>query len=107
MNQSETDRYLLISCLKLVRILRLSKLIDYLNSSDDFKLTLKLVKMMFFLILYLHLSACLWIFVCKLNIDSMIGLTALDFESIVECKYKSKISGWWEPAQWDSYKSFM
>lgn len=33
-----TDRYQVISVLKLVRVLRLGKLINYLNQSDDLKL---------------------------------------------------------------------
>ena len=32
------DAYDFISCLKLIRVLRLGKLISYLNESDDFKL---------------------------------------------------------------------
>jgi hypothetical protein len=32
-----TNEYSVISCLKLFRILRLGRLINYLNSSDDFK----------------------------------------------------------------------
>ena len=34
----EMDAYEFISCLKLIRVLRLGKLISYLNESDEFKL---------------------------------------------------------------------
>lgn len=44
----------LISLLKLVRVLRLSKLIAFMNLQNDFKMSLKLIKLVFFLILYLH-----------------------------------------------------
>ena len=54
------DSYDLISCLKLVRVLRLGKLINYLNESDDFKLQLRLFKLCFFFLLYCHISACVW-----------------------------------------------
>ena len=54
------DSYDLISCLKLVRVLRLGKLINYLNESDDFKLQLRLSKLCFFFLLYCHISACVW-----------------------------------------------
>jgi len=34
---SSAEKYQIISCLKLFRVLRLGRLINYLNSSDDFK----------------------------------------------------------------------
>lgn len=46
--------------LKLVRIARLSKIISYLNVKEDFKLMLKLFKLIFFLVMYLHLLGCTW-----------------------------------------------
>lgn len=39
---------------KLIRVLRLSRLIVYLNLKDDIKMSLKLVKLIFFLVMYLH-----------------------------------------------------
>ena len=54
------NTYNLISCLKLIRVLRLGKLINYLNESDDFKLQLRLLKLCFFFLLYCHISACIW-----------------------------------------------
>ena len=45
----------LFGILKLVRIARLSKIIAYLNVKEDFKLILKLAKLVFFLMMYLHL----------------------------------------------------
>ena len=63
---SETaSRMVVISCLKLIRILRLGRLINYLNSSDDFKLQLRLCKLCFMLALYIHVTACIWYFVCE------------------------------------------
>ena len=50
------------SILKLSRVLRLSKLIMYLNSTDDFKSSLKVMKLCFFLILYVHFSGCVWVY---------------------------------------------
>lgn len=43
-----------IGLLKLVRVLRLSRLITYLNLKNELKISLKLVKLIFFLVLYLH-----------------------------------------------------
>ena len=59
------SRMVVISCLKLIRILRLGRLINYLNSSDDFKLQLRLFKLCFMLFLYIHVTACIWYFVCE------------------------------------------
>lgn len=44
----------LFSLLKLVRILRLSKLITYMNLKNEVKSSLRLIKLVFFLILFLH-----------------------------------------------------
>ncbi|CAI2376015.1 unnamed protein product [Moneuplotes crassus] len=55
----------LISLLKLVRVLRLSKLIAFMNLQNDMKMSLKLIKLVFFLILYLHCAACLWFYIVK------------------------------------------
>ena len=43
--------------LKLVRVLRLSRLITYMNLKNDIKMSLKLLKLIFFLVLYLHALA--------------------------------------------------
>ena len=44
----------LFSLLKLVRVLRLSRLITHLNLKNEVKVSLRLVKLIFFLVLYLH-----------------------------------------------------
>ena len=44
----------MLGLLKLVRVLRLSRLITYLNFKNDVKMSLKLIKLVFFLVLYLH-----------------------------------------------------
>lgn len=44
----------LFGLLKLVRVLRLSRLITYMNLQDELKWSLKLVKLFFFLIMYIH-----------------------------------------------------
>ena len=63
----EAENYKIVSCLKLFRILRLGRLINYLNSSDDFKMVLKLIKMFFFLVLYIHILGCMWFFFSKIS----------------------------------------
>lgn len=47
----------MLGLLKLVRVLRLSRLITFMNLKDDIKMSLKLIKLIFFLVLYLHLIA--------------------------------------------------
>ena len=53
------------SLLKLVRVLRLSRLITYLNLKNDLKMSLKLGKLVFFLLLFLHLLACSWYWIVE------------------------------------------
>jgi hypothetical protein len=53
-NGSSSTSLRLFGLLKLVRVLRLSRLITYLNIQDDLKMSLKLIKLVFFLILFIH-----------------------------------------------------
>lgn len=59
----------LFSMLKLIRVLRLGRMITYLNETDDVKLSLRLFKLCFFLILYIHVIACVWFYVCNIDKD--------------------------------------
>mmetsp|Transcript_7603 Transcript_7603/g.11822 ORF Transcript_7603/g.11822 Transcript_7603/m.11822 type:complete len:108 (+) Transcript_7603:1919-2242(+) len=53
--------------LKLFRVLRLSRIINYMNSTDEVKLSLKLFQLCLYLILYIHCTACLLFYIA--NID--------------------------------------
>jgi len=55
-NKTQTMYFQAFGLLKLVRITRLSRIIMYLNLRDDIKISLKLAKLIFFLILFLHLQ---------------------------------------------------
>ena len=57
----------LFGLLKLVRVLRLGRLIAYLNLKDDVKMSLKLGKLVFFLVIYIHCYGCLWFLIVKSN----------------------------------------
>ena len=46
--------------LKLVRVLRLSKIIVYLLVTQETKAVLKVIKLVFMLVLYMHCLACIW-----------------------------------------------
>lgn len=52
-----------IALLKLVRILRLNKIISIMKVGNEVKLSLKLFKLIFFLVMYLHCVACIWYFI--------------------------------------------
>lgn len=55
------NRYLTIfGALKLVRVLRLNKIISYLRSSQETKATLQLAKLVYYLVLYIHVFGCTW-----------------------------------------------
>jgi hypothetical protein len=59
-NNSTQMFFKLLGVLKLVRILRLNKIITYLRSSEETKSLLKLMKLIFLLVLYLHIFGCAW-----------------------------------------------
>ena len=48
--------------MKMGRVLRLNKIIQYLNVTEDVKASMKLFKIVFFLTIYIHLYGCLWWF---------------------------------------------
>ncbi len=52
----------IFSLLKLFRVLRLTKVISFMNASDDIKHSLKIFKLLFYLILYIHCQACAWFY---------------------------------------------
>lgn len=53
----------LFSLLKLVRISRLGRIIERMNVTQDMKNALKLFKLIFVIIIYIHCLACLWYFI--------------------------------------------
>jgi hypothetical protein len=62
--------------LKLVRILRLSRIITYLNFTDEVANTFKYVKIVFFLSIYIHCYTCFWFYI--VNLDNQ-WMPAADF----------------------------
>lgn len=61
--QGSGDNFVALSMVKLSRVLRIQKLIMYLNSTDEVKNTLNLLKTVLIIVLYLHLGACFWFFI--------------------------------------------
>lgn len=50
----------LLGLFKIGRMFKIRKIIQFLNLPEDIKQFLNLGKLIFFLIIYLHLYACLW-----------------------------------------------
>lgn len=65
MGSGNATQLRLFSLFKLVRVLRLNKIITVMKIDDEIKLSLKLMKLVFFLIMYLHCIACLWYYISK------------------------------------------
>lgn len=57
----------LFSLLKLVRISRLGRIIERMNVTQDMKNALKLFKLIFVIIIYIHCLACLWYVIVNIN----------------------------------------
>lgn len=49
----------------MIRLARLSRVITYLNFKSNVKMSLRLGKLIFFLILYLHLIGCFWFYIAR------------------------------------------
>ena len=50
----------LFSLLKLIRVTRLGRIIERMDVKEDIKLMMKLAQIIFFLIMYIHIIACVW-----------------------------------------------
>ena len=53
----------IFSLMKLVRVLRLSRIISLMKVANEVKLSLKLGKLVFFLVMYLHCAGCAWYYI--------------------------------------------
>lgn len=53
-NHLVSNKLGLLGILKIMRILRFTKVISYLNATEKMKVTLKLLKLIFYLIVYIH-----------------------------------------------------
>lgn len=56
---------IVLKLLKLIRLTRLSRVITYLNFKSNVKMFIRLGKLIFFLILYLHLIGCFWFYIAR------------------------------------------
>lgn len=65
--QSHNEALQLFGVLKLGRLLKLKKIISYLNVVDEIKQVLNLMKLIFFLVIYIHCYACSWWYYAKID----------------------------------------
>ena len=75
-----------------------------MNSSDDFKLQMRLIKLTFFLVLYLHVTGCLWYFMAVVEHETLDEGTGTTIDH--ECTDNSFPDGMWIPNQWANYATF-
>ena len=62
---TDSSQVEILGVLKLGRILRLSKIIRYLRTTNDVKASLRIFKMVLFLSVYLHCYTCMWWVIVK------------------------------------------
>lgn len=63
----ETEIMKLSDLLKLTRILRLGRIIRFTRTRDDIKATLKLFQLTLYLIMWVHLTGCVWFLVIRMD----------------------------------------
>ena len=66
----------LFGLLKVVRVTRISRIINLMNVKADFKMILRLTNLVYFLLLYIHFSACIWWYTIK---DTKIWIPPMDY----------------------------
>ena len=77
MKKERAMKFKLFALLKLIRVVRLQRLIGSLNAERKVKSMLKIVKLMFFLMLYIHIQGCLWYFIVKQDEQWIPGLQVI------------------------------
>ena len=75
--------------LKIQRVFRIGRIIKVINTSILIKVMLNLFKMIYFLILYIHILGCIWFYVCRIEED---WYPPLDYMYVYTPIY---INGWW------------
>lgn len=75
-NTKGLEFFSLFGLLKVMRVFRLGKIINFINARDDVKMTLKLLKLVFFLVLYIHCVGCTWYWIVK---KTEIWIAPLDY----------------------------
>lgn len=82
---SWVPNFKVFKCFKIVRIIRVNQFIQRLKIEIEIKIVLKLVKITFYMFIYLHVGACIWYSVVK----ESVGQVDADGRSLV----------WYSPAE--------
>ena len=61
------EAFNLFGILKLGRLLKLKKIISYLKVTAETKQIFNLMKLIFFLVIYIHCFACIWWYIVKID----------------------------------------
>ena len=85
--------------LKLIRILRLSRLIQFLNVKREVKVQFNLIKLVFFLIMYIHFQGCIWYFVV---VQNKVWIPPLDYVWIETTLWDDTVWGKYWNSQYHS-----
>ena len=65
LDKEMAKNFKLFGTLKLIRVIRLNRIIRDMSAPNHIKVTFKLMKVTFFLVLYIHILSCLWYAVAK------------------------------------------
>jgi hypothetical protein len=65
--QEKNEILPLFSLLKLIRVTRLGRIIERMNVKEHIKLMMKLAQIIFFLIMYIHIIACVWYLIVQVD----------------------------------------
>ena len=89
----------LLGVMKLVRVLRLSRMITYLRVNDKMKALLNLLKLVFYLIMYVHCFACVWYMLVSWDKNTWIP--------VFDYSIKSYWFNFYDNGVWDQYRTTM
>lgn len=64
-----------------MRVTRLSRMITRLNVARETKNVLKLLQLLFFFVLYLHVLGCIWFFVVRMDNNWQAPLDSINDDS--------------------------
>lgn len=76
--QQKNEILPLFSLLKLIRVTRLGRIIERMNVKEDIKLLIKLSQIIFFLIMYIHIIACVWYLIVQTDKIWVAPLESID-----------------------------
>lgn len=67
LEERQAEQLQILNILKWVRVLRLNKIILYLNVRRQAKDSMRMAKVVFYLLVYVHTTACIWYYVISIK----------------------------------------